>query len=45
VEYEPPFGISPDAKTVAVGRIGGESGGTLRYTFFEMPVKGVAVAR
>ncbi|HEX7291058.1 MAG TPA: hypothetical protein VF250_08035 [Conexibacter sp.] len=38
-DYRQPFAMVPDAQTIAVGRDGGEPGGTLRYAFVEVPVR------
>lgn len=44
-DYPQPYAFAPDPARIAVGRDGGEPGGTLRYTFVEVPLRGAAGAR
>lgn len=37
-DYAPPFAMAPDPHEIAVGREGGQPGGTLHYAFVEVPV-------
>lgn len=37
-DYRAPFALAEGPGTVAVGRIGGQPAGTLRYTFLELPL-------
>jgi hypothetical protein len=38
-DYPAPFAMAPDPASIAVGHDGGEPGGTVRYTFVEMPIR------
>jgi hypothetical protein len=37
-DYPPPFALAPNPDTIAVRRAGGQPGGSLRYTFSELPI-------
>jgi hypothetical protein len=39
VDYPQPFEMAPNATTVAVGKVGGQPDGTLRYTFLQQPIE------
>lgn len=41
-DYPQPFAMAANPRQIAVGRDGGEPGGTLRYAFVEVPLRRVA---